>query len=65
MQFSKRTSNIWWKQDIVNMIRLLFEGQALELITGINKNYDAAWKHMESIYGDPRFVADTITQDIA
>ena len=36
----------------------------LDLIKGIGSDYDAAWEYMDSMYGDPRFVADTVTQDI-
>ena len=41
------------------------QGKQSELIKEIGLDYDAAWEYLESIYGDPRFVADTITQDIA
>ena len=34
----------------------------LELIKG--SDYNAAWDYLDAIYGDPRFVSDTITQDI-
>ena len=27
-------------------------------------DYDASWEYLDSIYGDPRFVSDTIAQDI-
>ena len=32
-------------------------------IKGIGSDYDAAWEYLGSIYGDPRYVSDTITQD--
>ena len=34
------------------------------MIKGIGTDYKAAWEYLDSIYGDPRFVSDTITQDI-
>ena len=34
------------------------------MIKGIGTDYDAAWSYLDSVYGDPRFVADTITEDI-
>ena len=37
----------------------------MELIKGISSNYDAAWEHLDAIYGDPRFIADTVTHDIS
>ncbi|CAB4035637.1 Hypothetical predicted protein [Paramuricea clavata] len=36
----------------------------LDLINGIGSDYDAAWEYLDSIYGDVRYVSDTITQDI-
>ena len=36
----------------------------LDLIKGIDTDYDAAWEYLDSIYGDPCFVSDTITKDI-
>ena len=49
------------KRDSITILRGRLSGKPLELIRGIGQNYDAAWEHLESIYGDPRFVADTIT----
>ena len=34
------------------------------IIKGIGSDHDAAWEYLDSIYGDPRFVSDTTTQDI-
>ncbi len=34
------------------------------MIKGIGQDYDAAWDYLDSVYGDPRFVADIKTQDI-
>ncbi|CAB3977716.1 PREDICTED: uncharacterized protein LOC107334806 [Paramuricea clavata] len=31
---------------------------------GIGTNYDAAWEYLDSIYGYPRVVSDTVMQDI-
>lgn len=53
------------KHDSITILRASLIGKPLDLITGIGQDYDAAWEHLESIYGDPRFVADTIMQDIA
>ena len=53
------------KHDSITILRARLNGKPLELIKGIGQDYDAAWEHLESIYGDPRFVADTITRDIA
>ena len=52
------------KRDSITILRGSLNEKPLELIRGIGQDYDAAWEHLESIYGDPRFVADTITQDI-
>ena len=53
------------KRDAITLLRASLQGKPLELIKGIGQDYDAAWGYLDSIYGDPQFVADTITQDIA
>lgn len=40
------------------------QGKPLDLIKGTGSDYFPSWKYLDSIYGDPRFVSDTITQDI-
>ena len=32
---------------------------------GLGNDLEAAWAYLDSIYGDPRFVADAITSDIS
>ena len=53
------------KRDAISLLRTSLQGKALELIKGIGTDYDAAWSYLDSVYGDPRFVADTVTQDIS
>ena len=52
------------KRDSITFLRTCLHGKPLDLIKGIGTDYDAAWEYLDSIYGDPRFVSDTITQDI-
>ena len=52
------------KRDAITLLRTCLKDKPLELIKGIGSDYDAAWEYLDSIYGDLRFVADTITQDI-
>ena len=52
------------KRDTITLKASLL-GKPLELIKGFGQDCDAAWGYLDSIYGDPRFGADTITQDIA
>ena len=52
------------KRDAIAFLRTCLQGKPLDLIKGIGSDYDAAWEYLDSIYGDPRFVSDTITQDI-
>ena len=52
------------KRDAISLLRTSLQGRPLDLIKGIGTDYDAAWGYLDSIYGDPRFVADTVTQDI-
>ncbi|CAB4003817.1 Uncharacterized protein K02A2.6 [Paramuricea clavata] len=49
----------------MSLLRTSLSGRPLELIKGIGSDYDAAWEHLDSIYGDPRLVADTVTHDIS
>ena len=49
----------------MTFLRTCLEGKPLELIKGIGSDYDAAWEYLDSVYGDPRYVSDTIAQDIA
>ena len=52
------------KRDAVALLRTSLNGKPLELIRGIGKDYDTGWDYLDSIYGDPRYVADTVTQDL-
>jgi len=52
------------KRDSITLLRTCLKDKPLELIKGIGTDYDAAWDYLDSIYGDPRFVSDTVTQDI-
>ena len=52
------------KRDAITMLRTCLKEKPLELIKGIGSDYEAAWDFLDAIYGDPRFVSDTITQDI-
>ena len=39
----------------------LFARKPLELVKGIGSNYDAVWSYLDSVYGDPRYIADVVT----
>ena len=52
------------KRDSITLLRTCLRDKPLELIKGIGSDYDSAWEYLDSIYGDPRFVSDTVTQDI-
>ncbi|CAB4012997.1 hypothetical protein AWC38_SpisGene15810, partial [Paramuricea clavata] len=51
-------------RDAITLLRTALTGKPLEMIKGIGSDYTAAWDYLDSVYGDPRFVSDTITQDI-
>ena len=53
------------KRNAITFLWTQLQGNPLELIKGIGNDYDAAWEYLDSIYGDPRVVSDTLTQDIA
>ena len=51
-------------RDAITLLCTALTGKPLEMIKGIGSDYNAAWDYLDSVYGDPRFVSDTITQDI-
>ena len=64
MRFFARTSNTPSKRDAITLLRACFSDKPPELIKGLGSDYDAAWEYLDAFYGDPRFVSDTVTQDI-
>ena len=52
------------KRDAITILRTCLQGKPLDLIKGTGSDYDVAWEYLDSIYGDPRVVSDTVTQDI-
>ena len=53
------------KRDALTIMRSCLHGRPLEVIRGIGMDYDEAWEQLDTIYGDPRFVADAIVHDLA
>ena len=54
----------WYtKRDLIAFLRTCLQRKPLDLIKGTGTDYDATWEYLDSIYGDPRFVSGTITQD--
>ena len=53
------------KRDAISLLQTSLSGRPLELKKGIGSDYDAALEHLDAIYGDPRFIADTVTHDIS
>ena len=62
--FKHAVDSRYSKRDAISLLRTSLQGRPLDLIKGICTDYDAAWSYLDSVYGDPRYVADTITQDI-
>ncbi|XP_014673727.1 PREDICTED: uncharacterized protein LOC106813986 [Priapulus caudatus] len=52
------------KRDAITLLRTCLQGTPADLIRGIGNDYDAAWAHLDNIYGDPRFVSDAIVHDL-
>jgi len=50
--------------DAITFLRICLQGKPLELIKGIVTDCVSAWEYLDSIYGDPRVVSDTIMQDV-
>ena len=53
------------KRDAITLLRTRLVGKPLQLIQGLGNDLEAAWAYLESIYGDPKFVADVVTSDIS
>ena len=51
-------------RDAITFLCKCLQGKPLELIKGTRTDYTAAWEYLDSIYGDPRVVSDTIMQDV-
>ena len=62
--FKHAIESRYTKRDAITFLRTCLQGKPLDLIKGIGTDYDAAWEYLDSIYGDPRVVSDTVTQDI-
>ena len=52
------------KRDAITLLRSCLTDKALDLIRGVGSHYEAACECLDSLYGDPWVVADTVTQDI-
>ncbi|XP_030832678.1 uncharacterized protein LOC105444283 [Strongylocentrotus purpuratus] len=52
-------------RDAMMILRSCLQGKPLQLIQGIGQDYAAAWEQLDTIYGDSRYVADTIISDIS
>ena len=52
------------KREAIMVLRTCLDDKPLQLIKGIGADYDAAWDYLDAIYGDARYVSDTVTQDI-
>ena len=53
------------KRDAMTYLCACLQGKPLELIKGIGTDHDGAWQYLDSIYGDPRYVSDQVTQDLS
>ena len=53
------------KRDAITLLRTCLVGKLLQLIQGLGNDLEAGWTYLDSVYGDPRFVADAITSDIS
>ena len=49
-------------RDAIALLLNALTEKPLEMRKGIGSHYNAAWDYLDSVYGDPRFVSDTITQ---
>ena len=45
-------------------IRSCLSGKALEIISGVEDDYDKIWKRLKTVFGNPERVVDSILFDI-
>ena len=62
--FKHATESRYSKRDSITLLCICLKDKPLELIKGIGSDYKAAWEYLDSIYGDVRYVSNTITHDI-
>ena len=53
------------KKDAITLLRTCLVGKPLQLIQGLDNDLEVAWAYLDSIYSDPRSVANQITSDIS
>ncbi|KAJ8022200.1 hypothetical protein HOLleu_39614 [Holothuria leucospilota] len=52
------------KRDAISVLRACLHGKPAEMVRGIGSDFEAAWEYLDSVYGDPRFIADAIINDL-
>ena len=62
--FRHLVSEKYNKRDAITILRSCLKGKPLAMIQGIGSDYDAAMEYLDSVYGDPRYIADAIVNDI-
>ncbi|XP_063970046.1 uncharacterized protein LOC129255891 [Lytechinus pictus] len=62
--FIHMTEGRYTKRDMISLLRSCLQGKAQEMIRGIGEDFDSAIAYLDSIYGDPRFVADAVVYDL-
>ena len=62
--FKHAVESHYTKRDAITFLRNCLRDKPLQLIKGIGTDYDAAWEYLDAIYGDPRVVSDSVTQDL-
>ena len=59
--FKQIVDNKYSTRDAITLLRTCLVGKPLQRIQGLGNDLEAAWAYLDSIYGDPRVVADAIT----
>lgn len=63
--FLHAVGNRYDDRDALMILRSCLKNKPLQLIKGIGQDYQAAWGQLDMVYGDERFVADAIINDIS
>ena len=59
-----RLSSSYSERDAITLLRSCLEGKPAENLRGVS-DYQAAWKFLDAVYGDARFLADAVINDIS
>ena len=52
-------------REAVTILRSSLTGKPLDLVRGLSDDYNATWRYLDSVYGDSKYIADAVAQDLS